>query len=314
MKGRTAGRLDGRTAQRTRAFLPFLPFLPFPSFLPFALSALLPFCLPALRPAAQAPEPLDAILDLAGDYVAAYEKNFVGVVAEETYRQEVRGIGGTDPRGFPVEARGVRRDLKSDMLLVRAAAGDRWMQFRDVFEVDGKPVRDRAERLAKLFLQPSASTQQQVDDIAAASARYNIGGVNRNVNLPVLALTVLEPQNRAWFAFKGAKKAGSLFELEYREERGGTLIRTAGDQAMPAHGRFAVDLTTGRVLSSEMIAESAAVRAQIDVTYSLEPALGILVPREMREKYALKDGSTIEGKAIYARFRRYQVMVNETVK
>src|SRR4051794_25987664 len=90
--------------------------------------------------AAQAPD-VDALLDKAGDYVAAYEKTFVGVVAEETYRQEVRGIGRTDQTGFASEMRGQRRDLKSDMLLVRAPAGDRWIQFRDVFEVDGKPVR-----------------------------------------------------------------------------------------------------------------------------------------------------------------------------
>jgi len=37
------------------------------------------------------------------------------------------------------------------------------------------------------------------------------------------------------------------------------------------------------------------------------------VPREMREKYTLSDGSTIDGKATYARFRRYQVTVAETV-
>ena len=146
------------------------------------------------------------VLDKAGDYVAACERTFVGVVAEETYRQEVRGPRGhRSARLRRSKRRGQRRDLKSDMLLVRAPAGDRWMQFRDVFEVDGKPVRDRAERLTKLFLQPSASMQRQVDDIAAASARYNIGGVNRNINLPVLALTVLEPQNRAWFSFKGAE-------------------------------------------------------------------------------------------------------------
>ena len=34
---------------------------------------------------------LDDVLDKAGDYVTAYERTFVGVVAEETYRQEVRG-------------------------------------------------------------------------------------------------------------------------------------------------------------------------------------------------------------------------------
>jgi hypothetical protein len=262
---------------------------------------------------AQTPE-VDAVLDKAGDYVATYERTFVGVVAEETYRQELRGIGGTDQRGFASEARAQRRDLKSDMLLVRAPAGDRWIQFRDVFEVDGKPVRDRAERLTKLFLQPSASAQQQVDDIAAASARYNIGGVNRNVNLPVLALTVLEPQNRAWFSFKGARKPGHLFDLEFREERSGTLIRTAGDQSLPSRGRFTIDLDSGRVLSSELVAESSALRARIEVTYAFEPSMGFFVPREMREKYALSRGSTIEGRATYAKFRRYQVTVNETIK
>ena len=74
---------------------------------------------------AQTPE-VDAVLDKAGDYVATYERTFVGVVAEETYRQEVRGSAGADPRGFPTEARSQRRDLRSDMLLVPAPAGDRW--------------------------------------------------------------------------------------------------------------------------------------------------------------------------------------------
>jgi hypothetical protein len=264
--------------------------------------------------AAQAPDQLDAVLDKAGDYVTTYERTFVGLVAEETYRQDARGRSSTDSRGFAVEAPTQRRDLRSDLLLVRAPAGDRWIEFRDVFEVDGKPVRDRAERLARLFLQPSASAQRQVEDIAAASARYNIGGVNRNINLPVLALTVLEPQNRAWYTFKGSRKSGGGFELEYQEERGGTLIRTTGDQAMPSRGRFTIDPATGRVLASEMIAENGSLRAQIDVTYTPEPAMGMLVPHEMREKYALKDGSTIEGKATYANFRRYRVTVDEKIR
>jgi hypothetical protein len=209
MTGSQAGRQEGRKGW-------------FAAVLPCCLAAVLPFCLPALRPSAQAPDSPDSVLDRAGDYVAMYERTFVGLVIEETYRQDARGRSSTDSRGFAVEAPNQRRDLRSDLLLVRAPAGDRWIEFRDVFEVDGKPVRDRAERLAKLFLQPSASAQRQVEDIAAASARYNIGGVNRNINLPVLALTVLEPQNRAWFSFKGGKKTGNLIDLKYQEERGGT--------------------------------------------------------------------------------------------
>src|SRR5260221_6298521 len=139
------------------------------------------------------PPDVEALLDKASDYVADYERTFVGVVAEETYRQQVRAAGGrVDVRGFQSDITVQRRDLKSDLLLVRAPAGDRWMQFRDVFDVDGKPVRDRGERLAKLFLQPSADAHRQEEDIAAASARYNTGGGNRTGNLPMLALPVVD--------------------------------------------------------------------------------------------------------------------------
>ena len=265
-----------------------------------------------LRMAGQAPD-VDELLDKAADYVATYEKTFVGVVAEESYRQQVRGARlGTDLRGFPIEAPAQRRDLKSDVLLVRAPAGDRWMQFRDVFEVDGKPVRDRDERLTKLFLQPSADRTRQEEDIATASARYNIGAVNRTVNLPVLALEVLALQNRAWFTFQLARKSGATVDLAYQEEeRGHTLIHTNDDQPMRAHGRFTIESATGRVLASTLATDADRLHAQIDVTYGAEAALDLLVPREMRERYTLADGSTVDGKATYARFRRYQVKVEE---
>ena len=160
--------------------------------------AVLLAAVPAL---AQTPE-IDAVLDKAGDYVVAYERTFVGVVAEETYRSG--GSRRRRHRSARLRDRSARPAARPE---IRHAPGSRaGRRSLDPvprrLEVDGKPVRDRAERLAKLFLQPSASTQQQVDDIAAASARYNIGGVNRNINLPVLALTVLEPQNRPWFSFK----------------------------------------------------------------------------------------------------------------
>jgi hypothetical protein len=53
---------------------------------------------------AQTPD-VDAVLDKAAEYVSAYKRDFVGVVADETYRQDVRGgRTGTDPRGFPLES------------------------------------------------------------------------------------------------------------------------------------------------------------------------------------------------------------------
>jgi len=279
----------------------------------FGRSAALGFALAGFSAlvSAQPPE-VAAIVDKAADYVAGYTRDFVGIVAEETYRQEVKSPPQTDARGLAQDGPRQKRDLKSDVLLVRAPAGDRWMQFRDVFEVDGKPVRDRDERLAKLFLTP-ASGQRQVEAITTESARYNIGDVARTVNLPTLALAVLEPDNRPFFAFAGRRKKEG-WELEYREERGNTMIRTSAGQSMPARGKILVDGNDGRILATEIAVDEESVRAQIEVTYGLEPSVGLLMPREMREKYVTKRGTTIEGRASYAKFRRYQVTVDQTIK
>jgi hypothetical protein len=274
----------------------------------------------ALPPAAS----LDDVLDKLVKYVADYSRNFVGVVSEETYRQDVQTRGGTSRLragglstsvavGFATDEQ-QSRTLKSDVLLVRAPAEERWLQFRDVFDVDGRSVRDREERLTKLFLAPSPSARKQVDDIVAASARYNIGGVYRDFNIPVLALTVLEPENRPGFAFRLGKKRGAGRDVEFREQRSDTLVRGSGEQSAPAYGRLTIEPATGRVLSTEFHADTATLKSEIDVIYGAEPAVGgILVPREMRETYE-SSGTRIAGRATYSRFRRYTVTVDETIK
>ena len=209
-------------------------------------------------------------------------------MAEESYRQEVRAAPGAGPaRDSPSTAPRQKRDLKSDVLLVRGPVGERWMQFRDVFEVDGKPIRDRAERLAKLFLEPWSSAQQQVQAITAESARYNIGGISRDVNLPVLALSVLDPENRPWFSFTGPaqERLGPRrsVELEYREERG-----RHDDSHEPRPGDAGSRQADGRGWqrphsATELEADNDSVRAHIGVTYRAEPAVGLHMPREMRE-------------------------------
>jgi hypothetical protein len=89
------------------------------------------------------------------------------------------------------------------------------------------------------------------------------------------------------------------------------MIHTNDNQPMRAHGRFAVEETTGKVLQSTLATETDRLRAQIDVTYGTDPAIDLLVPREMRERYTTKDGTTVEGRATYAKLRRYQVKVDE---
>lgn len=264
---------------------------------------------------ASAQEPtLDAVLARAGAYVVEFQRQLSGIVAEEQYVQNVRIVTtvGSPPR----LSRGVtHRELKSDLLLVKPVGADRWIQFRDVFEVDGKPVRDRNERLMKLFIEPSASMKKQVERIVDESTRYNIGNMERTVNVPVLALVILDPENRSRFKFKdsdGDARRDSVWVIQFQEVERETMIRTSNGRDLPAHGRFWIEPGTGRVLRSELIAEDVLIRGVVDVKYQPEPDIGLLVPVEMRERYEIrKDGARVEGTATYGRFRQFQVKVDE---
>jgi hypothetical protein len=200
------------------------------------------------------------------------------------------------------------------------------MQFRDVFEVDGQPVRDRSERLMKLFVSPSASTANQAELIAQESSRYNIGNLQRTLNVPLLALAILDPAHQQRFVFKRIEKgaespvrsaaasATAVWVIGYREVESQTIIRTTNFRDMPSRGRFWIEPETGRVLASELIAEDLTVRGAITVGYDLEPALQVMVPTQMRENYDIVGGaSRVIGVANYSKFRQFQVKVDEKI-
>src|SRR5437879_4647659 len=78
---------------------------------------------------------LDEVLARAAAYVTGLHRQLSGVVAEEHYIQDVRAW-----RSFATTRGASGRqhsELRSDVLLVRPVGADRWMEFRDVFEVDG---------------------------------------------------------------------------------------------------------------------------------------------------------------------------------
>ena len=98
----------------------------------------------ATAPRAEAQqETLAAVLDRAGRYVVEFHRQLSGIVAEEHYVQEVRPparrSGNFLSMGLP---RAAHRELTSDFLLVRLVGAEQYVEFRDVFEVDGKPVRE----------------------------------------------------------------------------------------------------------------------------------------------------------------------------
>jgi len=272
---------------------------------------------------------LKVVMQRAGAYVSEFRRQLSSLVAEESYVQDVTPLVARPARRSPPT---IRRELRSDFLLVWPAGADRYVEFRDVFEVDGKPVRDRQQRLTALLLDRSPAAGPGIQRIIDESARYNIGTIERNVNTPTLPLLFLAPDHQPRFRFKRVAAqapaitrtprepsanftiATEVWVVEYEEVQRKTLIRTTEGRDIPARGRFWIEPATGRVLMSELTADSSAVRATIDVSYQSEPLLGFLVPIEMRERYeGRRDGTLIEGNATYGNFRPFQVRTGERV-
>jgi hypothetical protein len=276
-----------------------------------------------IAPPADAQEPaLATVLARAGAYVLEFQRRLSGIVAQERYVQDVvfmtAATGTSDSKTAAVR----HRELTSDLLLIRPIGADRWIQFRDVFDVDGKPVRDRSERLAKVFLAPTSSSAEQAQMIVGESTRYNIGNLDRTVNVPVLPLAFLDPKQQRRFRFTRtsnagpalgvARVAGAAWTIEYQEVEKDTAIRTTNGRDLPSRGRFWVEPGTGRVLMTELVAADAAVRAVIVVRYTEDGTIGLLVPGEMREVYDVRyNRSRVEGTATYSNFRQFTVTVDE---
>ena len=267
--------------------------------------------------------PLAVVLQRVADYVIHYQQMISGVVAEEHYVQN----SDKSERPFVTH-----RELKSDLLLVRAEGqSNGYVQFRDVYEVDGDPVRDRNDRLLKLFLNPNPkeSPSKQAAEIMNESARYNIGSVLRNVNTPMFGLILFDPSYQPRFKYsistehKGTprglpksdafKLAADTWEIDYEEVMTPTVIQGDGQDAK-THGRIWVDPETSRILITELVNEAKTVRTTIRVSYQSPPLEGVMLPVEMRETYVLKNRFyTFDGEATYGNYRRFSVNTVEVI-
>jgi hypothetical protein len=269
--------------------------------------------------------PLEVVLKRAAAYVATYHQALRGVVAEESYSQSMVSSRGGGPTGRARLTRDSRR-LKSDLLFVKLANEERWMQFRDVFEVDRVPVRDRDQRLYKLFVDAKPDAEQQAEAIQRESARYNLGPIMRTINIPMMALFIFDHNihggvqyklgdagNTKRFADLGATESVALIQFE--ETTKDTLIKGEKGREVPAHGRAWIDAADGRILQTELIAQDIEIRAQINVTYRRQEGITVLVPAEMRETYTVRRNDTrIDGRAQYDKFRQFTVTTTEKPK
>jgi hypothetical protein len=255
---------------------------------------------------------LITVLLRASAYVAGYVKAMTSVVSEERYEQTLFRKGDWTGAGVIV-----RRTLVSDYLLVAVSGSSQWLPFRDVYSVDGVPVRDRSDRLLKLFVESPADAYNQALRIREESSRYNIGSGTRDTNVPTFALQFLSDELRGGFTFtlKGRERLDDLetVVVEYLETSLPSVIVGRQNEDVPSRGRFWIDPTDGRIVRTLLETRPNGGVNTLDVVYRYEPRLGILVPGEMNERRKA-DAEVVEGRATYSNFRRFQVDTSIQIK
>ena len=236
-------------------------------------------------------------------YLLGYDERLSNVVAEEAYRQWVE-------QGSPKSRSTTSRTLRSDFALTLAPDSQRWVGYRDTFEVDGKPVRDRDERLQRLL---SDGEVGQAARIAEQNARFNLGQylVTRNINVPTFALELMHPRfrDRVKVRRTGADvvdgRPGWL--IEFREQDRLTFVRTPKGGDQPSRVVALVDMQTGEVLRTVLTWER--VKGSITVSYGHAAGIPVPVPVRMAERYVARTGELVAGEATYANFRQFQTSV-----
>jgi hypothetical protein len=258
---------------------------------------------------------VDDVVARAGEYLETFRRDVAGVVLEEKYFQLASGSVT------------LAREVRSD-LAVMSDAQQGWIEFRDVFEVDGKPVRDRENRVVELFAEPRTDALEQARRIVAEGARFNLNVVgvqfDRTINLPMAALMFLRTENqpRSRFLREATETLGGrrVMIVRFEEREKPRLIGTPDEAA--ARGRFWIELDSGRVLRTNLELHTRRgttdVAAALTVNFRDYPDLALWLPSEMEETYELTGATrqvlaAIGGRALYSNARKFRVDVDEDV-
>jgi hypothetical protein len=264
------------------------------------------------QPVAQEVVSLDDVLRRVGAYVARFEREMPNMVAEERYRQQSFGLNA-------YEARLMRSDVG---IVLDPFVG--WMTLRDVFEVDGRSVRDREDRIAKLLIEREANRNdpKAAEAIVKENSRFNLNppglSLPRTINVPTMGLKFVRVENQPRSEFRIDRRTmrdgQPVVRLAFRERAKPRIIRSPGDNA--ADGTVLVDAVTGEVLETELRLITGDTTVVLRTTYERQPPLTLPMPVIMRETYAVMiQGrmATLEAEATYSRFRTFGVETSTSV-
>ena len=282
------------------------------------LGALLSLVLLSIRATPQRTD-LDRVLARASNYVVEYGQALASVLAEESYSQRLVWRSSREP--FET------RLLKSEIAFVRVPDTTDWLSFRNVLAVDDVPILDAPGRLERIF-QESPDAHVSRSRLASESARFNLGPVTREINVPTMSLHFVHPTFLASTRFDKIREeefAGEqTWVIRFRERDRGSLISRIDGRKLPAQGLLWIVPADGRIVRSHLevegfVRERGGSKATIDVQWRRDAALDLWVPAELTELYegpwrmGTKLGALerydIDGIATYSNYRRFTVDV-----
>jgi hypothetical protein len=256
-----------------------------------------------------AQSPPEELLAKVRAFVVRFQQEAPSIVAREHYKQTV-SYRRTDPFG----PQAADRTLISELVMVRLPGTAGWISFRDVLEVDGRTVNDRERRLVELLQNPNPTAVQQARQLAAESARYNVGQLTRTFNVPDIALEYLSARHADRITFTrpervriGGREATSL---RFSEDKGPTILRNPEGRDLRASGRVWVDSETAALVRTELIVRDRSSSGSCIVDFIRDERTGATVPAKMTERYNFS-GGTIDAVAQYSNYRRFGVSTDE---
>jgi hypothetical protein len=260
---------------------------------------------------AQTNADLEAVLQRATDYVAQYEGDLGNLIGAEEYTQNASWIS---PQNRLSVTRRERRRLSSDFLIIQV--GTEWVALRKVNSVDGFKEKQTEPAFEDAFDTSPEANLKRLESMKDESARYNIGDVLRNINLPTFALKVLRKSEVSRFTFErgGTDKIEGVrtWEIRFRERTGRALVSGGNGEALYSHGSVWIEPETGRVLRTEFDVENPYskphIKAEATVTYTAGKKVKMLVPSLMAEHYE-SELHNIDCRADYSNFRPFEVDV-----
>jgi hypothetical protein len=260
--------------------------------------------MPRVHAVSQPALSLDAVMRRVGAYVDNYGARASLFVATERYEQRTDGTGSNRNR---------RRSTVSEVALLEIDAFDGWQQFRDVTHVDGRPLTDRQSRLTDALLS-GARGVEEARRMSDESARFNIGLVLRNFNVPTTALFFFATGHHPRFRLRARETTADEWRIDFEETQTPTFIRDPGGASIPTTGSIWIDPGDGTIVRTSIEAAISGEKGQtgigkIDVTYRLDATLRKWLPARMTEEWSTSapggSWARVRGTAEYSNYREF---------